>query len=53
MDGDWAYSAVEKRNSGEVLRKASAEGSAARARAPTNDLAMVMGSGGGEVGDAR
>jgi hypothetical protein len=35
-----AYSAVEKRKKGEVLRKASAEGSAARARAPTNVFAM-------------
>jgi hypothetical protein len=33
---------VEKRKNGEVLRKASAEGNAARARAPTNVFAMML-----------
>ena len=36
-----AYSAVEKRKKGDVLRKARAEGSAARARAPTSVLTMM------------
>lgn len=35
------YSAVEKRKKGEVLRKASAEGSAARARALTNVFTIL------------
>lgn len=39
--GEGAYSAVEKRKKGDVLRKASAEGSAARARAATSVGAMV------------
>jgi hypothetical protein len=37
-----AYSAVEKRANGDVLRKPSAEGSAARARAPTSVFAMML-----------
>jgi len=32
---------VEKRKKGDVLRKARAEGNAARARAPTSDLTMM------------
>jgi hypothetical protein len=32
---------VEKRKKGDVLRKARAEGSAARARAPTSVLTMM------------
>lgn len=35
----WTYSAVEKRKKGEVLRKASTDGRAARTRAPS--LAML------------
>jgi hypothetical protein len=35
-----AYSAVEKRKKGDVLLKARAEGSDARARAPIRVLAM-------------
>jgi hypothetical protein len=36
-----AYLAVEKRKNGDVLRKASAEGRAARARAPTSVFTMM------------
>jgi hypothetical protein len=36
-----AYLVVEKRNKGDVLRKARAEGSEAKARAPTSDFAMI------------
>jgi hypothetical protein len=53
MHGSWelaAYSAVEKRKKGEVLRKASAEGRAARARAPTRVLTMMMSGDGGWMG---
>jgi hypothetical protein len=42
-----AYSAVEKRKKGDVLRNARAEGSAARARVPTNELTMMGGGYGG------
>jgi hypothetical protein len=37
------YSAVEKRKSGDVFRKAKADGSAARARAPSSIFAMMLG----------
>ena len=37
-----AYSAVEKRKKGDVLRNASAEGRAARARAPARVLTMMI-----------
>jgi len=37
-----AYFAVEKRKKGDVLRKASAEGSAARARARTSVFTMML-----------
>ena len=47
------YSAVEKRKKGDVLRNASAEGSAARARAPTRVLAMVSVGAGGLLGGVR
>ena len=40
------YSAVENRKKGEVLRKASADGTEASANAPSNVVAMaVMDSG--------
>jgi hypothetical protein len=39
---DDAYSAVEKRKKGDVLRKASAEGRAASTRALTSVFAMMM-----------
>ena len=46
--GNWgpmAYSAVEKRKNGDVFRKAIADGSDARARAPTSTFAMMGGDG--------
>jgi hypothetical protein len=50
-----AYSAVEKRKKGDVLLKARAEGSDARARAPIRVLAMRcecgLAGGGGDVRD--
>jgi hypothetical protein len=36
------YSAVEKTKSGDVFRKAKADGSAARARAPSSIFAMML-----------
>jgi hypothetical protein len=44
-----AYSAVEARKNGDVFRKASADGSDARARAPTSAFAMMSGDGRGRV----
>jgi hypothetical protein len=49
---DDAYSAVEKRKKGDVLRKASAAGRAARARALTSVFAMMMRGRRAERGDA-
>jgi hypothetical protein len=37
------YSAVEKRRSGDVFRKAKVDGSAARARAPSSIFVMMLG----------